>query len=432
MGQKPVKTIVFVLHGCPVGWLGAYGNEWAATPNLDQLAADSVVFDWHLSDYPNPAAARWALRTGRHQYQFLPSLKCAEQSQRGPDLLALLAGRGVHTALLRANRPTHDAPHEFYAGWDEVFEVRPNLAGDSRSEELIASLPYILDRLDGHTSWLLWIEIDRLLPPWEVPQDVFDVYLEELLDDQSSETCETVDEPETLHPWINPPIGKFDTKDTAAWEWLHRSFAAAVTTFDADIGRVFDLLRGRGLDRTSNWILTADYGFPLGEHGIVGLSRPFLHEETVHIPLVIYLPLAAKAGWRVAALTQPADLMPTILGLFGIAIPAGLDGHDLRSLWEGQVETVRTHAISGSEIGPAAEWAIRTSEWALLIPTRSDPEDELVRTTMLFEKPEDRWEVNDMRARKLELAEELEALLKKSIPCVKWNDHNEHSSSHTE
>ena len=32
---------------------------------------------------------------------------------------------------------------------------------------------------------------------------------------------------------------------------------------------------------------------------------------------------------------------------------------------------------------------------------------------MLFEKPDDRWEVNDLRARNIERADELEAELKK-------------------
>ena len=53
---------MFVLHGCPAGWLGAYGNEWAAGPTLDRLAAEAVVFDRHVSDCPDPAAARPSAR----------------------------------------------------------------------------------------------------------------------------------------------------------------------------------------------------------------------------------------------------------------------------------------------------------------------------------------------------------------------------------
>src|SRR4051812_23790205 len=62
-----MRAIVFVLRGGPAGWLGAYGNEWVATPNLDRVAAGGVVFDRPLSDCPAPAAARRAWLTGRHQ-----------------------------------------------------------------------------------------------------------------------------------------------------------------------------------------------------------------------------------------------------------------------------------------------------------------------------------------------------------------------------
>src|SRR5437763_12921273 len=62
-----MRAIVFVLRGCPARWLGAYGNEWVGTPNLDRLASEAVVFDRHVSDCPDPDAARAAWLTGRHQ-----------------------------------------------------------------------------------------------------------------------------------------------------------------------------------------------------------------------------------------------------------------------------------------------------------------------------------------------------------------------------
>ena len=35
--------------------LGAYGNAWYATPALDALAAESLVFDWMWCDSPELA-----------------------------------------------------------------------------------------------------------------------------------------------------------------------------------------------------------------------------------------------------------------------------------------------------------------------------------------------------------------------------------------
>ena len=55
-----MKVIVFALNGCPAGWLGAYGNDWVGTPHLDRLAAEAVTFDRHISDRPEPTAARAA------------------------------------------------------------------------------------------------------------------------------------------------------------------------------------------------------------------------------------------------------------------------------------------------------------------------------------------------------------------------------------
>ena len=51
------------------------------------------------------------------------------------------------------------------------------------------------------------------------------------------------------------PAGWFDRDDLASWELLHRTFAAVVTVFDAELGRVFDLFRERGLDRSAAWMV---------------------------------------------------------------------------------------------------------------------------------------------------------------------------------
>src|SRR5947209_4558655 len=117
-----MRAIVFVLRGCPAGWLGAYGNEWVATPNLDRLAAEGVVFDSHISDRPDPEAAGAA---------WLHEGKVLEQ----------LRGSGVRTMLVRANLSETDAPPSFYAGWKEVFDARPQPADASPLDNLIRSLP---------------------------------------------------------------------------------------------------------------------------------------------------------------------------------------------------------------------------------------------------------------------------------------------------
>src|SRR4051794_37510855 len=108
-----MRAVVVSVSGCPAGWLGAYGNEWVATPNLDRLAAEGVVFDRHVSDCPHPDAARAAWMTGQHQG---PAVALAFTSRLTDELRAA----GVRTVLVRANHADTDGPPPFYAGWDEV------------------------------------------------------------------------------------------------------------------------------------------------------------------------------------------------------------------------------------------------------------------------------------------------------------------------
>src|SRR5581483_5044309 len=91
------------------------------------------------------------------------------------------------TVLVRHTRPANDAHAEFYAGWEELFDARPDPADPSPADALLRVLPAALDRLADAADWLLWVEIDRLTPPWNVPQAVFDVYVEELIEDGEEE-----------------------------------------------------------------------------------------------------------------------------------------------------------------------------------------------------------------------------------------------------
>jgi hypothetical protein len=115
----------------------------------------------------------------------------------------------------------------------------------------------------------------------------------------------------------------------------------------------------------------------------------------------------ALAGSRVRALTQPSDVPAAILELFSVQQS---DSRTLLGLARGEIEELRTHAISRLDLGVAAEMAIRTDDWAYLLPIRL-PEGE-TREPKLYQKPDDRWEVNDLKARNIGIADELEAILK--------------------
>ncbi len=219
---------------------------------------------------------------------------------------------------------------------------------------------------------------------------------------------------EPVPPFADPPTGPFDRADPDAWDWLHKTFAAVVTKLDAELGALFDLLRERGLVERAALLVTSDYGYPLGEHGQIGLHRPWLHEELVHLPLILRLPNAEQAGRRVSGYTQPPDVFPTLHALLGSTPTADANGFNLLPLARGQEESRRAFACTQLDLGNAAEIALRTNDSALLVPTLV-PDGDPPREPLLYEKPDDRWEVNNVRRGNIDRADELEARLRATI-----------------
>ncbi len=49
---EPKNVVCLVVDRLHSGYLGAYGNSWIATPNIDRLAAESFLLDRGYVDSP--------------------------------------------------------------------------------------------------------------------------------------------------------------------------------------------------------------------------------------------------------------------------------------------------------------------------------------------------------------------------------------------
>jgi hypothetical protein len=312
-----MKVILIVADGLQVAALGAYGNEWIPTPNLDRLAAESVVFDRHFADVP---VSGW-------------------------------------------NRGRHNFP----PGTPTSIQIKSNQVNV--------------------------VEIAGLIPPWNLPDELLA---------ESFEDWDFDDDPE---PYLDPEPGLIDPTDEQLFARLQRTYAAAVRQFD--IG-----LEDLDIGDDDCLILTANRGQNLGEHGLVGDVRPWLHEELVHLPLFIRLPGKAQAGRRVSHLTQSIDVPATILDALGKPRPEDWHGHSLLPMCRGG-GPVRSYLCMGLQICDAIEYALQTPDEKVMVPlvTNSDP----LRNPMYFVKPDDRWEVNDIRQHYLDRAESLERTLREYV-----------------
>lgn len=405
-----MKAIVLITRGLQLGALGCYGNSWIDTPAFDALAAEGIVFDQHFADTPDPDGACRAWRSGRYR---LPGGASAPREEPTPDLLEALGKQGVHTCLIVDDNRFSWA--EFAKGWERVERVSA-AEEETPLDAVLEAVGAALERLERRDNWLLWIDLATLLPPWNVPAEFQEPYFTEepAEEDEEAEYDETdeaeEEESEPLTPLTEVPAGRIDGDDDYLYLRLQTSYAAAVSYVDAGIAQLLEALAGLDSGDEILRIVTTDAGQNLGEHGLVGTSRPWLHEELIHLPLLLHLPGAAEAGRRVAAFTQAVDLAATLADWLQAPLP-GVHGHSLLPLARGEVESVRPYACSGLQVGEAIEYALRTPEWAFLLPEKPSADDE-GRSPQLYVKPDDRWEVNNVLQHHLELAEQLERTLR--------------------
>jgi arylsulfatase A-like enzyme len=392
-----MKALVIEVPGLHLGYLGCYGNDWIDTPHLDRLAAEGVVFDRHFADCPNALApGRW---TGHYRFP-LPDDPppsdddLADQLEHVFGLQRLFAARGI---TLKQN-----------AAIDSFGSSGPRETLEEVVQAALAGLEQLVS-LDG---WMMWVGLRSLIPPWQVPPEFLDPYFAEEEEEEAQEADEEqAEDSEPLVPWPDPPIGPIDTSDDRAWQRLQNTFAAAVAHLDAQLGLILEQLEKRKPLDDVMICVTANRGLALGEHGIIGDCRPWLHEEVMHLPLIIRLPGGAEAGRRVSALTQPVDLLPTLLAAFDVPIPDSLHGRNLLPLIHGETAKIRDYACAGLQLGERIEWALRTPDWSFILPVRQTVDDP-PRPKQLYVKPDDRWEFNDLLQHHLEWAERLEKTLR--------------------
>jgi arylsulfatase A-like enzyme len=391
-----MKTLVIVASGLHLGYIGCYGNEWVQTPALDRLAAEGVVFDQHYSDQPEAAAAQRAWQTGCYQF---PSVKTEDESSSEPaaNLFPLLGEQGLATCLVSDDRGRLLSTAA--AGWRQIHLLESAAGEAALPEQMRDALVKALNQLAPCNQWLLRFDLGALLPPWNTPDEFRNPYPSAGQDEDEDELPLSAD----------PAPCEFEEPEDLAYFNLQDRYAAAVTYLDTGVGQVLQELEQRGLLDDTLVLVTSDGGQKLGEDAIRPGSRLALHEELMHIPLILRLPGRAEAGRRIAALTQPVDLLPTLFEAFGAPLPA-VHGRSLLPLAKGKSDPIRAYACAGLRTDDGLEWALRNPDWLFLLPVSSS--SGLATESELYVKPDDRWEVNNVRQHHLELAERLEQTLR--------------------
>ena len=365
-----MNAIIINLGGLNVARLGCYGNGEIETPCLDRLAAEGFVFDQAFADSPCPAAARRAWWTARHQFFEAPGqagagISTDQAGSRDQCLLRLLRSNEIQTVLARDTAGLCPGEIPEQTGFGRIIELQP---GPPDSAKRVFE------------SAKQWLECEAD----EGPNLVF------------------------LDCWgVHPPTGPgLDQAQTVEY-------------FDEQLGSFVDRLRALKGWGNALLVVTSDFGEPISPNE-PGADVPALGEERVHVPLMLHWPEQAEPASRSPALVQAVDLMPTLSEAFGVAVPPSVHGRSLLPLVRFEQRKLREHVCTGVT---DREWAIRTTEWHLIVP-QSNPNDVPPGDPRLYVMPDDRWQRNDVARQFPEVVNELvKRLLGVRAECGFTSDH---------
>lgn len=117
--------------------------------------------------------------------------------------------------------------------------------------------------------------------------------------------------------------------DRKRLQWIYRSYYAAISQIDKEIGLMMETLEETGEADNTIIAFSSDHGDQLLKHGMVGKNAFF--EDSVKVPFFITYPGHVRPG-QYAYLIETIDLMPTLLEFAGIPEPKENQGRSLAPL----------------------------------------------------------------------------------------------------
>jgi arylsulfatase A-like enzyme len=380
-GNAP-NVIVIVVDTLRADHVSSYGYSRATTPNLDRLAQQGVLFENAISTCSWSLPSHVSLLTGRYQFEHgvgavqpEPWLGWGSQGLGGlPTLGEALERKGYRTGAFSANRTYFSRDLGFGRGFVH-FEDYFHSSSDAFVRTLYGrEFARIYLKRSEHSL------VKRMLRK---------LGLTSLLDQDAEgsgsyggafgvrKRAEVINQ--EVMAWVdhNPQrpffvfLNYFDVhdpygapRDYPRPSWPRQTdidaYDDGVKYVDDYIGHLVDELRRRGLADNTLVVITSDHGESLGQHHLRTHGKA-LYRELVRVPLVIWYPGHAPAGFRVPRPVTNAAIPATLMDLIGAGpFPAALS---LRTLWQ---------------TGGAPDWPDPLSE--LAHNAVSDKEDQVAKS----------------------------------------------------
>ena len=128
--------------------------------------------------------------------------------------------------------------------------------------------------------------------------------------------------------------GTLEGKELLKWKYQRylKDYLRCIKSIDDGVGRILDYLDEAGLAENTIVVYTSDQGFYMGEHG--WFDKRFMYEESFRTPLLIRYPGVIDPGSESIELVQNIDYAPTYLDIAGVRKDKAMVGMSLLPLFD--------------------------------------------------------------------------------------------------
>ena len=281
--------------------LGCYGDKFAITPNIDQLAKESVRYTKAFASAPVCSPSRSCLITGCYptslSTQQMRSGFAIPKSMRG--FPALLRQRGYYTTNnVKTDYNTGNYAEIIKSSWNESSDTAHWRQRGDKAQPFFS----VFNLMTSHQSRsMVW------------PYARF------------KEEVQSTLSPGDIHDPNKVPLPPYYPDTPLVRRELAR-FYDCVTAMDLQVGAILKQLQEDGLAENTIVFFYSDHGSGMPRH------KRALLDSGMHVPLLIRFPkkwqhlAPGKPGSTTDRLVSFVDYAPTVLNLLGLPTPEAMQG----------------------------------------------------------------------------------------------------------
>lgn len=364
--EKP-NIILIMADQMRFDCMGASGNKFVITPNLDRLAEAGSIFSNAYSSAPSSTPARAGLLTGNSPWKH-GMLGYGKQAEHYPhEMPRMLHDAGFYAFGIgkmhfnpQANLHGFDCvlfdesgrkedPY-YISDYHKWFALQmpgkdPDASGLDWNDHRGGIYPYaeklhpthwigqqavdFIENYKNNSPFFLKVSFERPHSPYDPPQRFLDMYKDRQISKRWigdwSDSLRV--RPETA----TAAYGDFGEQNADS---TRRYYYATLSFVDEQIGRVINALKEKDMYDNSVIVFVADHGDMLGDH--YHWRKAYAYEGSSHIPLIVKLPgKQLQAVRNIRQVVELRDILPTFLQEAGVSQPEDMDGKSLIPLIKG-------------------------------------------------------------------------------------------------